>query len=104
MAESAKRRLIAGGDAVAEVHYVNGIKASVDYYCVGSCYTAYMNQPGMVYNPATGLEQIMTEKWVYLYLNGNESWTDWRRTGFPVLPVPTLTVNPTNSTQTGIPY
>jgi hypothetical protein len=38
-----------------------------------------------VYSPATGLQQIITQKWAHQYLNGFESWTDWRRTGFPVL-------------------
>lgn len=103
MAEAAKRGVIAGGDAVAAVHYANGVKASLEYYGVGSGYAAYMAQPGVAYNAATGLEQIMTEKWIHLYLNGNESWTDWRRTGFPVLPVPTLAVNPIIPRRQGYP-
>lgn len=103
MAEAAKRGVIAGGDAVAAVHYANGIKASLEYYGVGSGYAAYMTQGGIPYNAATGLEQIMTEKWVHLYLNGYESWTDWRRTGFPVLAAPALAVNTTIPRRQGYP-
>ncbi len=87
LAEGAKQGWIAGGDAVAATHYVNAIKASFETYGVynATSYAAYIAQPGVAYSPATGLEQIMTQKWVHLYLNGFESWADWRRTGFPVL-------------------
>lgn len=86
-AEAAKQGWIAGGDALAATHYANGIKASFETYSVynATTYAAYMAQPGVTYSAATGLEQIMTQKWVHLYLNGFESWADWRRTGFPVL-------------------
>jgi len=44
-----------------------------------------MGHADVTYNAATALEQIMTQKWVHLYLNGFEAWSDWRRTGFPML-------------------
>ena len=31
------------------------------------------------------LEKIMTQKWIALYPNGQEAWTEWRRTGYPKL-------------------
>lgn len=31
------------------------------------------------------LEKIMIQKWIALYPNGQEAWTEWRRTGYPVL-------------------
>lgn len=31
------------------------------------------------------LEKIMTQKWIALYPNGHEAWTEWRRTGYPKL-------------------
>ncbi|MEM9391667.1 MAG: SusD/RagB family nutrient-binding outer membrane lipoprotein, partial [Bacteroidota bacterium] len=31
------------------------------------------------------LEQIMTQKYIALYSHGLETWTDFRRTGFPAL-------------------
>ncbi len=29
------------------------------------------------------LEKIITQKWIALYPNGFEAWTEWRRTGYP---------------------
>ncbi len=31
------------------------------------------------------LEKIMIQKWIALYPNGQEAWTEWRRTGYPAL-------------------
>ena len=86
-AEAAKQGWVAGGDAAAETFYADAIKASFETYGVynATFYAAYMAQPTVAYDSANGLEKIMTQKWLHLYLNGYESWTDWRRTGFPVL-------------------
>ncbi len=32
---------------------------------------------------AEKLEKIITQKWIALYPNGFEAWTEWRRTGYP---------------------
>ena len=37
---------------------------------------------------AVDLEMIITEKWKALFGQGVEVWTEYRRTGFPVLPAP----------------
>jgi hypothetical protein len=29
------------------------------------------------------LQQIMTQKWIALFPNGKEAWSEWRRTGYP---------------------
>jgi hypothetical protein len=42
---------------------------------------------------ANKLELLMTEKWIALFGNGLESYNDYRRTGFPVLPEPIETNN-----------
>lgn len=31
------------------------------------------------------LEKIMIQKWIALFPNGHEAWTEWRRTGYPKL-------------------
>lgn len=31
------------------------------------------------------LEKIITQKWIALYPNGQEAWSEWRRTGYPKL-------------------
>ncbi len=86
-AEAAKIGYTAGGDAVAAVHYADAIKASWEQYGVydAAKYATYMANPDVAYTPLKGYEQIMTEKWVHMYLNGWEAWNDWRRTGYPLL-------------------
>jgi len=86
-AEAAKIGYEAGGDVAAEAYYLSAIKASWEQYGVfnQAAYDAYILLPAVAYVPATGYKQIMTEKWVHMYLNGWEAWNDWRRTKFPVL-------------------
>ncbi len=85
MAEAAKLGWVPGGDAAAAVAYEAGIKASWEMNGVydAADFAAYYAQ--VVYNPATAIQQIITEKWVHNYLNGYAAWNDWRRTGYPVL-------------------
>lgn len=83
LAEGAKRGWIAGGDAVAATYYNAGIDASLSQYGVAN--PAFKTATGIVYNPATALQQIGTQRWVALYLDGWEAWTEFRRTGFPAL-------------------
>jgi hypothetical protein len=33
-------------------------------------------------------EKVLEQKWVSLYAQGIEAWTEWRRTGLPVFPAP----------------
>jgi len=87
LAEAAKVGYITGGDVAAETYYANAIKASFEYYGVYDAvgYASFMAQPDVVYEAANGLKQIMSQKWVHLFLNGQEAWADWRRTGYPEL-------------------
>jgi len=62
--------------AIAANMALNGVTVPATYY----------TQPSVAYVPATGLEQIITQKWIANYMGyGYEAWSDWRRTGFPVL-------------------
>ncbi|PST84999.1 SusD/RagB family nutrient-binding outer membrane lipoprotein [Pedobacter yulinensis] len=83
MAEAAKRGWIAGGDAAAKTYYDAAIDASLAQYNVAD--PAFKNATGIAYSPATGLQQIATQRWVSLYLNGWEGWHEFRRTGYPAL-------------------
>ena len=96
MAEAAKIGYTAGGDAAAAISYADAIKASWEQYGVydATKYAAYMANPATAYSPAKGYEQIMTEKWVHMFLNGWETWNDWRRTGYPVLTAAADAVDP----------
>jgi hypothetical protein len=47
---------------------------------------AYLLQPGIVYVPgATGRAQIQLQKWLALYMQGNEAYANQRRTDLPAL-------------------
>lgn len=86
-AEAYKLGWITGApdDAQAEVAYLAAIKASMDQNGVEAP-AGYYLQAGVAYNPATAIQQIITQKWMTNYMGyGNEAWCDWRRTGFPVL-------------------
>jgi hypothetical protein len=92
-AEAAHLGWIPGGDGAASTFYTQGITASLEQNGVtGGDIIAYLAKPGVVFSPATAVEQIITQKWIANYLgNGWESWAEYRRTGFPRLldPVPT---------------
>lgn len=47
--------------------------------------TAYLAEPAVVYNAATGREQIQLQQWIGLYMGGPEAWANWRRTDIPAL-------------------
>lgn len=51
----------------------------VNYVCNGELFS------GEVFNSTNALEGIMVEKWISNYFVGIEAWTDYRRTGFPLL-------------------
>lgn len=78
----------------------NNVSASVDAYMnSGNTPTTYTNSRPSVNElaptqataawDATSLEQqlekIMIQKWIALYPNGQEAWSEWRRTGYPKL-------------------
>ena len=77
-----------GGDPASL--YNDAIRASMQVYGIPEAQiTAYLAQPRVVYNPATGLTQIALQKWISLFNQGTEAYAEWRRTG-----VPTLTPGP----------
>lgn len=46
---------------------------------------AYLLEPAVVYVPATGLAQIQLQKWISLFMQGNEAYANQRRTDIPSL-------------------
>jgi len=90
IAEAAKRGLlgVANDDATATTHFNNGVNASMSSNGVAAAAaTTYLaDHP---YNASTALTQIYTEKWIALFGQGFEAWTEWRRTKVPTL-VPAL--------------
>jgi len=83
-AEAAERGWIAGNAAQL---YQDAITASMQQYGVApAAITAYLGQARVTYVPgATGLQQIAYQKWVSMFMQGMEAWTEWRRTLVPAL-------------------
>lgn len=82
---------VIGGLGVSdgEVHYKNGIKASMDKNGVGQATTFkfddYYQQSSVdLTKAANRQERIIEQKWIASWLSV-QSWFDWRRTGFPAL-------------------
>ena len=112
MAEAALRGWTGAGTASA--HYEMGVKASFAQHGVGGADAyladaistpadfvdalnatndiAYASDVKIAYN-ATGtdeeqLEQIITQKWIAMFPDGQEAWSEFRRTGYPrIFPV-----------------
>ncbi len=67
--------------------YYKGIQAAMEMYGVlndlGQI-DEYLNQSIILFNQSNALEQIITQKWISLCMNGVEAWFEKRRTGFPV--------------------
>lgn len=87
LAEAAQRGWISGNP---ETYYVNGIKASVNYYNNVSrvpiaATDAFLASPGVKFEQANALELIGTQKWVALFFHDMQAWHEWKRTGFPDL-------------------
>ncbi|MFC2265046.1 MAG: SusD/RagB family nutrient-binding outer membrane lipoprotein [Prevotella conceptionensis] len=85
------------GAGNAETAYTDGIKASFAFEREGIDASLYSNANDNTYI-TTGsvawssestleghLKQILTQKWLALYPNGVEAWTEFRRTGYPAL-------------------
>ncbi|MCD8193397.1 MAG: SusD/RagB family nutrient-binding outer membrane lipoprotein [Tannerellaceae bacterium] len=78
-----------GADGTAEELFKAGIRASFDYYGVGAQAETYINN--LKTDAFNGndreamLEQIITQKWLAVFPNGNEGWAEFRRTDYPAL-------------------
>jgi hypothetical protein len=82
-AEAAQRGYVAGD---AGALYAAGIRASMEMYGVSEAsITAYMAQPSVAFNAATGLNQIAQQKWIALFMNGPEAYAEVRRLNSPAL-------------------
>jgi hypothetical protein len=86
-AEAAQRGWIAGTPAAL---YEAAIRASMNQYDAWSPANAptdaeidaYVAQASVAY---TGVEQIHLQKWISLFMNGHEAWSNQRRTDVPAL-------------------
>ncbi|MGM0460416.1 MAG: SusD/RagB family nutrient-binding outer membrane lipoprotein [Bacteroidota bacterium] len=86
LAEAAARGWNVPGDA--QTHYEEGIRSAMEHL-------AFYGEDGEISEddiqayidgvPPADIEQINTQKWIALYLNGFEAYANWRRTGYPEL-------------------
>jgi hypothetical protein len=80
-----------GTKADAQTSYTNAIKASWDQWGITytpaelTSYMAGNNVTIAAAADADALKAIAIQKWVALYPNGIEGWSEWRRTNYPVL-------------------
>jgi hypothetical protein len=87
-AEAAVRGWITGDPATL---YTDAVTANMKLYepwghaPTDAEIATYLAQPVVAYDPARGLEQIGLQKWIALWMNGSEAWSEWRRTGVPDL-------------------
>ncbi|MEX2364870.1 MAG: SusD/RagB family nutrient-binding outer membrane lipoprotein, partial [Balneolaceae bacterium] len=66
----------------AGTNYNAAIEASIDQWTGSTAdAAAFLAQPDIVYDGT--VEQIATQRYVHLFMNGYEGWAEWRRTGFP---------------------
>ena len=65
----------------AATYLARGVEASFDQYGVAA-------PDGYLSGLTADKETIITEKWKALFSQGIEAWTEYRRTGYPVLPAP----------------
>jgi len=106
LADAAVRWSIGGS---AAQHYHDGVKAAITYlgqYDPNAAITDATAETYLTanpYNPVNGSMMINTQYWIHTntMLDFYESWSNWRRTGFPSL---TPVVYPNNATNGTIPH
>ena len=89
LAEAVERGFSVGGTAA--MHYTNGVQASLDYQGVAAAdAAAYLAKPSVAYATATGSykQKIGIQKYLALYMDGFDAWTEQRRLDYPVLVAP----------------
>ena len=88
-AELAYKGITAAGDVTTS--YTDGIKASFSQYKL-TADAAYLTANALKMGTA-GYTQIIEQKWIALYGQGLEAWTEYRRTGIPALSPSVINVN-----------
>jgi hypothetical protein len=79
------------GTGSAGALYEEGVKAHMDQmaqYDPSATIASFNQDAYLVANPfsaADALEQINTQYWISCFLNGQEAWSNFRRSGFPQL-------------------
>ncbi|HXB08870.1 MAG TPA: SusD/RagB family nutrient-binding outer membrane lipoprotein, partial [Puia sp.] len=101
LAEAAQRGWVTGTPAAT--YYTNGVTGAMAQLGAqagagpsNGAITAYL--AANPYNPAAALNQINVQYWVASFMDENESFANWRRSGFPTLTPVNYPGNVTNGT------
>jgi hypothetical protein len=83
-AEAVEREFITGD---AEALYEQAITASLQQFGIinTTVINDYLDQPAVQYNAANYRESIGTQKWIALFGQGTEAFSEWRRLDYPQL-------------------
>lgn len=90
LAEAVVRGWITGD---ADTYYQNGTRASLEFSNFNDTYSAsdiddYLAQPGLALQAGSEIKQIITQKYVSMFMNtGWQPFYEQRRTGFPTFDV-----------------
>lgn len=101
--EFAKAEAVARGwmTGSAETHFKNAIKASLTQWNASfetdADFEAFYAQSDVKWNAASWKASLAQQKWVGLYMQGFESWAEYRRLGGPVLVVGENLLNPSRN-------
>jgi hypothetical protein len=67
----------------------NGVNTSFEQWGIAAPAASYFAQADVAFTAPTGtganLKQIALQRYIATYPNGLQGWSEWRRTGFPVL-------------------
>lgn len=85
LAEAYQRGIVTGSAATA---YSNAITASMNVWGINDASAISTYITSNPYDAANWKNSIGTQKWISLYMNGFEAWSEWRRLDFPTLAVP----------------
>jgi len=100
LAEAAKRGWNVGSNAAT--HYNAGVRAAMkqlNQYDAGAVISDVDISTYLTAHPyvdANGFDQINTQYWAASFLDWYETWSNWRRSGYPVLTPVNYTGNATN--------
>lgn len=86
--------------------YTEALRASWQQWGVYdvTAFNVYMADPDIALTGPTENEKIATQRWLTFYPNGTQGWSEWRRTGYPVLTPTPEAVNPTGTIPVRFPF
>ena len=98
LAEAANEGLISGGNTKALEYYNSAVTSNFEFNGLStSISNTYLSQPSVTFaNQLEARTKIGQQKWIALFGQGFEAWTEWRRTGLPEL-------SPAQNATIGIP-